>query len=457
MNLRRALGITALLAFATFASRSGAQSPEAPPPDPFQPDESVLGTVDVTGAAGVEALPKLGVVPVISQSDADTTLQLVVRGDLDRSGQFDVVSDDDVPNGIYLHDTPIDLKAWREQGIDTVVKLVAKQKEGGKFELIATVWLASTGRTEPVFEQRWETDKAKLRATAHRVSDALLAALTGRPGGFASRMIYSARVGKHAQVFTIDADGFDLRPASPTGHTAIVPSYGPGEDVYYAISRDYGPFQLAKGRNAEVIPLAVPGSVLGLAFNADRSKLAVAIASRGTSRIYVGNADGTGLSLFSDHVLANHPVFGPGGRVAYVAGGTAGQRVYVDGKAISPAGFNASAPTFCDTPNGLMVVFAVGVGGGRSDIVATNVRGGNLVRLTQNQGSNSYPACSPDGRLLAYFSTRKSDQGPGLYVVPLAKPWRARKISSELGESLRWDPLPPDPQAVAVEASQPSQ
>src|SRR5690606_19659714 len=113
-------------------------------------------------------------------------------------------------------------------------------------------------------------------------------------------------------------------------------------------------FQLAKGRNAEVIPLAVPGSVLGLAFNADRSKLAVAIASRGTSRIYVGNADGTGLSLFSDHVLANHPVFGPGGRVAYVAGGTAGQRVYVDGKAISPAGFNASAPTFCDTPNGLM-------------------------------------------------------------------------------------------------------
>lgn len=451
MKLRRALGITALLAFATFASRSGAQPSEAPQMDPSQPDDSVLGTVDVTGAAGSHALPKLGVVPVISQSDADTTLQLVVRGDLDRSGQFEVLSDDDVPSGIYLHDTPIDLRAWREQGIDTVVKVVAKQKEGGKIELIATVWLASTGRTEPVFEQRWETDRSKLRASAHRVSDALLAALTGRPGGFASRMIYSARVGKHAQVFTIDADGFDLRPRSPAGHTSIVPSYGPGEDVYYAISRDYGPFQLAKGRDAAVIPLAIPGSVLGLAFSPDRSKLAVSIASHGTSRIYVGNPDGTGLAPASDQVLANHPVFGPGGRLAYVAGGTAGQRVYVDGKAISPAGFNASAPTFCDTPNGLMVVFTVGVGGGRTDIVATNVRGGNLTRLTQNQGSNSYPACSPDGRLLAYFSTRQSDQGPGLYVVPLAKPWRARKISSELGESLRWDPLPEEMGPVAVE------
>jgi hypothetical protein len=44
--------------------------------------------------------------------------------------------------------------------------------------------------------------------------------------------------------------------------------------------------------------------------------------------------------------------------------------------------------------------------------------------------------------LLAFFSTRKSDKGPGLYVVPLAGVWRARRISTELGESLRWDALP---------------
>jgi TolB protein len=140
--------------------------------------------------------------------------------------------------------------------------------------------------------------------------------------------------------------------------------------------------------------------------------------------------------------LANHPVFGPGGKMAYVGGGPAGQRVYVDGKPISPAGFNASAPAFCDTPNGLQVVFTVGVGNG-ADLVSTDVRGGNITRITQNQGANSYPACSPDGRLLAFFSTRKSDKGAGLYVVPLAGVWRARRISSEIGESLRWEALPP--------------
>jgi len=50
---------------------------------------------------------------------------------------------------------------------------------------------------------------------------------------------------------------------------------------------------------------------------------------------------------------------------------------------------------------------------------------------------------SPDGRLLAFFSTRKSDKGPGLYIVPIANPLRARRISTELGESLRWEALPP--------------
>lgn len=453
MNLRRAiLGFAALCALGSLAARTEAQSEGAPSASVVPNADDVLGTVDVTGSAGESYLPKLGVVPVISQSDADTTLQLVVRGDLDRSGQFEVLSDDDVPSGLYLHDSPLDLGPWRAKGIETVVKVVAKAREGKKIELVATVFMAASHRSEPVFEHRIETAPSQLRADAHRMSDALLAALTGRPGGFASRMIYTARVGRHSQVFTIDADGFDLKPQSPSGQTAITPSYGPSEDVYYAFSRNYGPFKLAKGRDAQILPLEVEGSLMGLAFSPDRKKLALSVAAGGTSQIFVGNADGSGLAPASKEVLANHPVFGPSGKLAYVAGGTAGQRVYVDGKAISPAGFNASAPAFCDTPNGLMVVFTVAIGKGMMDIVATNARGGELRRLTQNQGSNSYPACSPDGRLIAFFSTRKSDKGPGLYVVPLAAPRRARRISSELGESLRWDPLPARETNMAAKA-----
>ena len=69
--------------------------------------------------------------------------------------------------------------------------------------------------------------------------------------------------------------------------------------------------------------------------------------------------------------------------------------------------------------------------------------GRGSARLTQNQGSNTYPACSPDGRLLAFFSTRKEQ--PGMYMMSL-KRFTTLQVTSKIGESLRWAALPPSPQ-----------
>ena len=57
---------------------------------------------------------------------------------------------------------------------------------------------------------------------------------------------------------------------------------------------------------------------------------------------------------------------------------------------------------------------------------------------------------------MAFFSTGKrklgasssgshDDSGAGLFIMPIQRPWLAKKISSEVGESLRWEPLPPVP------------
>ena len=73
--------------------------------------------------------------------------------------------------------------------------------------------------------------------------------------------------------------------------------------------------------------------------------------------------------------------------------------------------------------------------------------GRGMTRLTQNQGSNSAPACSPDGRMLAFFSTRS--KAPGMYMMSL-KRFKTQKLSSQHGESLRWAALPPAPAAAAA-------
>jgi TolB protein len=473
---RRLLPFVLPLAFAslTEARTASADSPDGPP----APDESILGTVDVNGSAseGLPPLPKMAVVPIVPTGSADSLVNLVVRHDMELSGQFDVLGEDTAPPGPFTHTTPLDLGAWRGKGAEYVLRIFSQPAatDSSKTELVGEAFVTPTAAQaaaqkaraaaapvdpssaaadpKPSFRAVVATATTEVRAAAHRLVDQLLGALTGRPGGFASQMTYAEKVGRWRRVFTIDSDGFDLRAIGPDSATAISPSFGPGGQVFYALSDDYSPFRVVQGPTATPVPINVPGSIMGLAFSADHSRMALTVMDAGQSKLWYGARDK--LQPLTTAPLANHPVFGPMDKIAYVAG-TPVQRIFVGEKAISPPGFMASAPVFCDTPQGLLVVYTVGVGAG-ADIIATDSGGGGLKRLTQHEGANTYAACSPDGRLVAFFSTGKrklgagaaasrDDSGAGLFIMPIQRPWLAKKISSEVGESLRWEALPPVP------------
>ena len=197
-------------------------------------------------------------------------------------------------------------------------------------------------------------------------------------------------------------------------------------------------------RHGEPRPLDLPfdKSIYGVAFSDDGKRIAVSVGEPQGSAIYVGNSDGSDMKKVSKTEIAIHPVFSPSGKLAWI-GGTSehgSQRVYIDGKAVSPSGFSAASPAFCDTEDGVRLVYSVSIGNDRRDLVWSAENGKGIARLTQNAGSNTYPACSSDGRLLAFFSTRRGEQG--LYVKSL-KSFTVQKISGRTGESLRWAPLPP--------------
>jgi TolB protein len=460
-----------LVAGVSRADPGASPSPVTAPTD--QPDEGLLGTIEVNGSGeGLPPLPKMGVVPILTTGTADSVVNLVVRRDMELSGQFEVLDENAAPAGPFTHTSPLDLAAWRGRGAEYVLRVFAQPapNDSAKTELIGDAYLtpspaqaaaqkahlAALGDSapappelKPAFHALVPTSTIEVRAASHRLVDQLLGALTGRPGGFASEMAYVEKVGRWRRVFSIDADGFDLRAIGPTDATALSPAFGPGGQLFYALSSDYSPFRLVFGAKATPVPLTVPGSIMGLAFGADRARMALTVMDEGRSQLWTG--DSGRLQPIATPPFANHPVFGPLGKIAYVAGSPV-QRVYVDGKAISPPGFMASAPVFCDTPQGLLVVYTVGVGAG-ADIIATDTSGGSVRRLTQHEGANTYAACSPDGRLVAFFSTGKKagaraaagagdSAGGGLFIMPILRPWLAKKISSEVGESLRWEPLP---------------
>jgi TolB protein len=438
-NVRRPvaplLAGTALLALGASSPTFGqTPAPADGPPNP----EDLLGNLVVV-AGGGRSLPKIGVLPSLASAMEDVTIRSVMRRDLDLCGEFELLPDSAAPDGLYLADSPIDVKAWSAKGVEAVVKVSGKRGANNQAEVRAQAYFTSRGQT-PVYDKRFLVPESDLRVEAHHLADLVIGALTGLNGSFASHMAFSsASGGPVRRVFTIDADGDDARAVSPETLSAIAPAFGRNEELFYAAGP---PDDLYKVSSASgmLMPLPVKGSVYGIAFSRDRSAVAVSIGVGATVNVFSG-PDFMHVTQASPIGMALHPTFTPGGKLAFVGEGRWGERVFVDGKPISPDGLFASSPTFCNNPNGVRAVFAVGVGK-NTDLVSTGESGGGLARLTQGQGRNGYPACSPDGRLVAFFSTRTSSEGPGLYVMRLDG-MRPKRISTLLGDSLRWDPLPP--------------
>ncbi len=411
-------------------------------PSPSTPqDPGDLGEFLVTGTH-VEKAPKLAVLPSLSPDLEDVIVRSAVRHDFELSGMFEVLSDSKAPNGSYRFDDPVDVAAWRKTGAEVVVKVAARKVRDGRIEILGVAYFLTVS-PDPIFQRTYLSAPEELRITAHRVTDALLGAVTGRPGGFASHFSFSTPWGRARRIFTMDADGENLVPVTSSDATAIAPTWGPDGLLFFSQSVRYSPYRLQVLAGAQPQPVGVPftTSIYASSVSADGKKLALAVAEQSRSYIRVGALGGTDFAPVSKTELATSPAFSPSGKLAWIGGGNrqGTQRVFVDGSPVSPAGYTAAAPTFCDTEDGIRLVYAVAVGNDRMDLVMSDEKGRGLARLTQGQGSNYAPACSPDGRLLAFFSTRKGS--PGLMLMSL-KRFTTIRVNGQLGDSLSWARLP---------------
>ncbi|MBM4373857.1 MAG: PD40 domain-containing protein [Deltaproteobacteria bacterium] len=434
MTFRSSLRLAAVLAsLAPRLASAQAVEEDAPTAKP----EDILKNIVVASSAvdGVRPLPKIAVHPTLAADESDITLRNVVRRDLELSGEYELLPE---PEDALLSDAKVDLAGWKAKGAEALVKLVGKSLEGGKVSLEVTGWLTESP-DDLVYHQRIEVEASQVRVEAHRLADALLGALTGTAGGFSSSLTFVFGHGKARRVYVMDGDGHDPHAVSPPDQLAVSPSFGPDHQLYWGASVDRGVFRLFRAGAAEPISLTPRGSVYGIAFSRNEAEVAVSIARGAGIKLFRG-PDLQHLTEASDNELAMHPTWSPNGRLAFVGDTKWGTRVFVDGKPISPSGLMASAPVFCRHPDGVRALFTVGLGKA-TDIVATGENGGGMVRLTQG-GTSRYPACSPDGRLVAFFSTRKGGEGPGLYLMRIDGS-RAKRLSTLVGDSLRWARVPP--------------
>ena len=264
------------------STTAAAQAPAAPAPAAApKPDEAELGELVITGHKQ-EKLPRIAILPSLSPDLEDVMVRSVVRHDLTLSGLFDIIKDSDAPPGMYSFDDPVDIDAWKKLGAEAIVKVAARVRGPKSVEVYGIAYFLNVGK-DPVYQKKLIISKADVRVTAHRITDGLLGALTGRPGGFASQFTFSAKRTKNRRVFRMDADGHGIQPLTDPADTAIAPAWGPEGVIFFPVSRNYSPYfiesLLPGAPKPTPVKLPFATSVYSVAFNKDHTRLAVAVRS----------------------------------------------------------------------------------------------------------------------------------------------------------------------------------
>lgn len=145
----------------------------------------------------------------------------------------------------------------------------------------------------------------------------------------------------------------------------------------------------------------------------------------GTKEIYVVDYDGENLTRVTDHGdIANSPVWSPDlNRIAYMTYDADGQRIYE--KNLSTGATrrlealrdgNYMTPTYF--PDGENLVFSVHTGARSGLFTYDGARDCCLTNLTESPADDFSPTISPDGRFVAFNSTRLGTAIPQIYVMP---------------------------------------
>jgi TolB protein len=378
---------------------------------------------------GNRTLFKIALPPVVGDSAVSSSVVETAGRDFTLSSLFQVLDPASFTANLGAEGTGIDPASWRNVGAEGVVK-GSSTPRGAGVHLELRLYVVSRGG-DAVLKKEYDVPAGGVRTAVHQFDNEVVKWFTGTAGSFGSRMVFSATTGRGQKgIFTVDSDGQGLGRLPAVSNVALAPAIGPG-GVYYSAGLPDGAYSLFKVGNPNAV-LQRAGLIFGVAFGG--AKMALVVSQGGASDIYVGNADGSALQKTTSGGLNTHPAFGPGGELAYVSNMGGNPQIYVDGKRVSWRGTYNMAPAWCNDPEGTKILF-MGRDGAVWDIFSVDPGGAaaSMKRLTQDQGSNTYPACSPDGRSVAFFSTRG-----GLYLSN-KEGMNQQKIAGVTGESLRWE------------------
>jgi len=229
------------------------------------------------------------------------------------------------------------------------------------------------------------------------------------------RLIQNAGSGK--EIYIADYDGANQLPVTANRNLNVAPVWSPdARDLAYT-SWVSGFMDIYVRSLYDARPPTRPAGVDNniennlAAWSPDGSKLAFASTRSGDWDIWVVNRDGTNLHNITNYPRGtdNAPVWSPtGAQIAFTSDRTGSNQIYVigaDGVGLRQLTFGCQG---CDRPTWSplnVIAYTAGAGPGH-DIYALDLATNKTIQVTDGQGSNESPTFAPNGRHVAFVTTR---------------------------------------------------
>jgi len=356
-------------------------------------------------------------------ADIARTLGQVLWDDLSFEREFYMI-----PRDTYATVPParspeqIPFASWRELGADAVV-FGTVQRTGNT--VTVTVRLFNVRTRESVYSKEFSGTANNPRLFAHTAADDIHQQQRGLRGVARTKLAFSSDRNRERiagpvdnrdvkEIYVADYDGDGQRRITTNRQLNITPAWSPDARAiaYTSYRRGYPDIFVALlYQGLQQTPTNGVGQNFLPVWSPDGGRLAFVSNRDGNPEIYVMNRDGSGLRRITNNPAIDvTPTWSPTGtQIAFTSDRGGNPQIYTVGadglnlRRLTSESY-ADRPTWSPAPFN-EVAFAARTGPG-FDIKVLDLASGQTRQITFGEGTNESPAYSPNGRHLAFTSTR---------------------------------------------------
>lgn len=357
---------------------------------------------------------------------AAQTIAEVLWNDLEFEREFRMMARDtydSIPPARSLELIPFD--RWLELGVDGVVSCEVEPDGPDRLRLAARLF--NTRSRSSTFGVEYSGSMNNLRRFAHQLSDEIHRQQRGLRGvaltkiSFVSDRDSESVLGlvenrQTKEVYFADYDGVNVRRVTVSRSLNTNPQWAPdGRSIAYTSWRrgaqDVFVSHIFEGRLES--PAGGDRRVHNWlpAWSPDGSQMAFTSNRDGNPELYIVDSDGSNVRRLTNHPgIDTTPTWSPQGhQIAFTSDRTGSPQIYVigvDGTGLRRITFESycDRPTWSPAPYN-EIAYSSRTGPGH-DIKVVDLATNEVRQLTFGQGSNESPSYSPNGRHLAFTSTR---------------------------------------------------